>query len=437
MEVWIENKSVDRNLRSKKPPQKPKTLPSRPNQPLKTEFRLSSKTYFITYKGSSDTGQKITKKSLSDFLLHTNPFDRKLRPEKYLVCEQMYDSGEPHFHVILIYPHRKEIISPDHYDFLGIHPNIQTMRNMRAALQYVHKQDPHPLTNMDILQQCRKAKAKDTSSLYQLLQTQMLKDPIHFDLDSYLHEHGIFKQIYKANYAKAITLLKRAQPAAARALYRSKPGIKFIDRDLIRQKLSDQELQQFYSHPCYQKIVDHLNQIYLYPNKDLRSMAPSKTAHLLLVGDSSIGKSALVDHRPTTEYPYPGLMHYCATYHLSIGQKFFPPYRSFVFRLVRWNQFTIDSDMFPKKAYPRLLDYLQGAPSALPQKGRPPVERQDNPKHIMTSNRTLQEHIDKTFHSPQARLLARMNLGSRVDCVVIPPGHSLHFLRKLFVAPTE
>lgn len=403
-------------------------------KPLKTAFRLQSKVYFLTYKGIADSGVRLTKESLANYLLNQVPLDRSVRPVKYLICEQMYDSGQPHFHVILVYPKYKQIIHPEHYDYLGIHPNIQSMRNMKAALTYVYKQDPHPYTNMDIPQQRRVARAKDTSSLYELLQQQLLKDPFNFDVDAYCAEHGIFKEVYKANYSKALTLIKRAQPAYARKILRDKPGIQFITQELIRQKLDEAELQQFYSHPCYQKIIDHVNQIHTYPNYSYQTMAPSKTPHLLLVGDSSIGKSALVDHRPTTQYPYPGLMHYYPCYHLSIGQKYFPPYRSFDYRIVRWNEFTIDSDMFPKKGYNRLLDYLQGAPSALPQKGRPPVERQDNPKHILTSNRTLQQHICKTFRSEQSRAMARRNLGTRVDCVIVPKGKSIHFLRKLFVA---
>ena len=405
-------------------------------KPLTTAFRLQSTTFFLTYKGFSDKlGRNIDKFQLQDYLFFRNPNDRKVSPVKYLVCQQMYDSGQPHFHVILVYPKRKDIFSSDYFDFQGIHPNIQTMRNMKAALQYVYKQDPHPVTNMDLVSQRRKARAKDTSSLYQLLQQQMKKDPFLFDVNTYCQTHGLFKQIYKANYAKALTLIKLAQPAYAKAVLRNLPGIQLITPVLISQRLNSQELQQFYSDPCYQKIVAHINQIHTYPNRDPSTMAPSKTPHLLLVGDASIGKSALVDHRPTPQHPHPGLMRYYATYHLSIGQKFFPPYRSFDYRLVRWNQFTIASDMFPKSGYNRLLDYLEGAPSALPQKGRPPVQRQDNPKHILTSNRTLQEHICKTFASQASRALARRSLGTRIDCVVIPKGKSLHFLRKLFVVP--
>ena len=397
---------------------------------------FQSKVYFLTYKGFNENQQKITKKDLADFLLNQNPNDRKLRPEKYLICEQTYESGQPHFHVILVYSKRKQIYKADYYDYQGVHPNIQVMRNMKAALEYVHKEDPDPLTNMDILQQRRIARAKDTSSLYQFLEQQMLKDPFNFDVFKYCATHNIYKEIYKTNYSKAIVLIKHAQPAYAKLILQKKPGIKLITPALIQEVLNKDEIKQYFSHPCYQKIVDHINQIHKYPNKDWATMAPSKTPHLLIVGNASIGKSALVDHRPTPQYPYPGLAHYYACYHLSIGQKFFPPYKSFDYRLVRWNQFTIDSDMFPKKGYNRLLDYLEGAPSALPQKGRPPVQRQDNPKHILTSNRTLEEHICKTFNSQQSRRLSRMNLGTRIDCVVIPEGKNIHFMRKLFVSNT-
>ena len=396
-------------------------------------FRLIASTYFLTYKGISDSGQKLTKETLANYLIKQNQNDRKLCPEKYLVCEQMYDSGQPHFHAILVYPRRKQITTPDFFDFLGIHPNIQTMRNMKAALDYLHKQDPQPLTNMDITQQRRRAKAGKSSSLYSLLREQMITDPFNFDVYDYLRTYDIDRQVYGTNYTKAIALLRSMQQSHCRGILQNLPSLRLITPELITERLTLTQVDRFYSHPCYQRIVDHLNQIYRWPNRDVTSMAPQKTPHLLLVGTSDIGKSALITHRATSQHPHFGLSHYLATYHLSIGQKYFPPYRSFVYRLVRWNQFTIASDMFPKSSYHRLLDYLQGAPSALPQKGRPPVERQDNPKHILTSNRTLQEHICKTFSSEQSRIMARMNLRARVDQVLIPPGHDLHFLRKLFV----
>ena len=287
---------------------------------------------------------------------------------------------------------------------------------------------------MDLVQQKRAARAKDSSSLYELLQQQMLKDPFHFDVDDYCAKHGIDKEIYKANFSKALTLVKRMQPAYARkALKQGKTGIKLITPGLIVQKLNEAQLAQYYSHQCYQRIINHVNEINLFPNKDVASQAPLKTKHLLLVGGPDIGKTSLVYHRASTIDPYPGLAHFYPTYYFSIGQKYFPPYRSYDYSLVNWQQFTIISDMFPKSGYNRLLNYLDGSVSALPQKGRPPVERQDNPKHILTSNRTLEQHICKTFHSKPSRVMARNNLPARVECVVVPPGKQVHFLRKLFV----
>lgn len=398
---------------------------------------FQSSTYFLTYCGiSPDRNRKIDKRELLDFLLHECSTNKKLPPQKYFLCQQTYQSGEPHFHVILVYPKRKRILFADVFDYENFHPNIQPMRNMKAALQYVHKEDPSPLTNMDLVRQRIVARAKDSSSLYQLLEQQMLKDPFRFDPQVYCARNNIFKEIYKANYSKAIRLIRMAQPAYARLLLLDKPGIRLVTPQLIRERLSPSEVSQFYSHPCYQRIVDHLNQIHRYPNRDPSTRAPLKTRHLLLVGPTDIGKTSLVYHVATPQQPHPGLAHYYATYYLSVGQKYFPPYNSYDYRLVNWQQFTIASDIFPKSGYNRLLNYLDGSVSALPQKGRAPVERQDNPKHILTSNRTLEQHVHKTFRSSQSRKMSLANLSARIDCVVIPPKKSLHFLRKLFVSNT-
>lgn len=400
-------------------------------------FFLKSSVFFLTYKGVSDSGEQLTSSSLAEYLSQGIPHDMTLRPEKYFVCRQTYESGQPHFHAILVYPRRKQITRPDYYDYLGVHPNIQTMRNMRAALAYVQKEDEHPVTNMDVPKQRMVARAKETKSLFQLLQQQMLKDPFQFDVDRYLSENNLFRQVYKANYAKALTLIRRAQPAAARLLNQQLPGILPITQSLIREKLNAAQIQQYFSHPCYARIIGHINQIWEYPNKSKETRAPLKTRHLLVVGQADVGKTSLVFHRADRTCPYPGLAHYYPTYYLSVGEKYYPPYRSYDYSLVNWEEFSIVSDMFPKSGYARLLNYLDGTVSALPQKGRAPVERQDNPKHILTSNRTLVEHIQKTFNSPQARAMSMNNLPARVDCVEVPSGRSIHFLRKLFVPKPE
>lgn len=388
---------------------------------LPTTFRLSSKTFFLTYKGTSDSGQKLTKQSLVNYLLKRNPKDVKLYPEKYLICQQMYDSGQPHFHAILIYSKRKEITSSDHFDYLGIHPNIQTMRNMKAAIQYVYKQDPHPHTNMDVLQQRRVARAKDSSSLYQLLEEQMMKDPFNFDPIRFCHQHNLTKQIYKANFTKALNLIKLVRPVVCNKLLFEKPGFKPITRQLIQQKLSPSQLKIYDSWPGYQTIVDHLNQIPCY-----RFRRPAKTLNLLISGPASIGKSALVWQTYHQAHLNP-LNRHCSVYPMGM-KDWFPDYKSQIYDLIYWNQAKLTS-----YSYDTILQLLDGSPVMLPAKGGG-HKKVDNPLVIMTSNMTLQQMIKVKFgYSPSMVDYARKNLAVRVTNVIVPQGYQLFLLQKLLV----
>lgn len=395
---------------------------SKGGKPLKTSFRLSATTYFLTYKGISEAGQILTKQALANYLVHDNPNELKLRPHKHLICQQMYDDGTPHFHAILVYERRKQIASQDYYDYLGVHPNIQPMRNMKAALDYMYKQDSVPVTNMDILQERRVARAKDTSSLYQLLQQQMFKDPFNFDVFNYCLQHDLTKQIYKANYTKAISLLRNVRAAYCNKLLFEKHGFRPITRSLIQQVLSPSELAVYDSWPGYQTIVDHLNTM-----NTQRGRRQQKSMNLLISGAPSTGKSALFWQRS----PLPGRSSVVS--HLPLypmGMKdWFPDYKSDVYAGIYWNEAKLTS--YP---YDVILQLLDGSPVTLPAKGGG-HKKVDNPTVIMTSNMTLEEMIYQKFYYNKSYLsMARQNLAVRVHNVVIPPGYTLFMLQKLLVA---
>lgn len=394
---------------------------SKGEKPLNTAFRLCSNTYFLTYKGISDSGEKLTKQTLANYLLNNNPHDIKVKPTKYLICEQMYDSGEPHLHAILIYQKRKQITTPNHYDYLGIHPNVQTMRNMKAALAYMYKQDPTPTTNMDMLQERRVARAKDSSSLYQLLQQQMMKDPHNFDVFRYCLDHNLTKQIYKANYSKAVSLLRNARQAYCNKLLSEKPGFKPITRALIQQTLSPSELKLYDSWAGYQTIVTHLNIM----NTE-RGQRQQKSMNLLITGAPSTGKSALFWQRN----PLPGRS--SVVTHLPLypmGMKdWFPEYKSDIYAGIYWNQTKLTS-----YSYDVILQLLDGSPVMLPAKGGG-HKKVDNPLVIMTSNMTLQQMIQQKFnYNKDYAKMAKQNLSVRIDNVIIPHGYNLFMLQKLLI----
>ena len=388
---------------------------------LPKSILIQAKVFFLTYKGISDSGVALSKQSLAKFLLQQNPND-KVKPEKYLICQQMYDSGLPHFHAILIYPKRKHISNPNHYDFLNVHPNIQAMRNMKAALDYVYKEDPTPLTNMNVIQEKRIARAKDTSSLYELLEEEMKKDPFNFDVFKYCVTHDISRQIYKANFSKAVNLIKKVQPAYCNSVLRDRPGFKPITRELIEAQLSPQQLKTYDSWKGYQTIVDYLNQIPTY-----RFRRPAKTMNLLLTGPKSIGKSALV----WQTYLQPHLNPLNA--HISVypmGMKdWFPEYQSQVYDVIYWNEAKLTS--YP---YDVILQVLDGSPVMLPAKGGG-HKKVDNPLIIMTSNMTLDEMIKQKFsYNKEYVKLAKENLSVRIENVIVPKGYNLFLLQKLIVS---
>ena len=390
-------------------------------KPSKNVFHLASKTYFLTYRGVTDSGQKITKENLANFLLNQNPNERTVKPERYLVCQQTYEDGTPHFHVILIYQKRKHVLNQDFYDYLGIHPNIQTMRNMKAALQYVHKEDSNPHTNMDIAQEKRVARAKDSSSLYSFLEEEMMKDPFDFDPIKYCLDHNLTKEIYKANFSKALTLLKKVQQAQCNRVLFQKPGFKPITRTLIQQKLSPEELKTYDSWSGYQTIVDYLNTA----NTE-RGQRQEKSMNLLITGAPSTGKSALVWQRNPPE-GRASLSNFLSVYPMGM-KDWFPEYKSDVYACIYWNQAKLTS-----YSYDIILQLLDGSPVMLPAKGGG-HKKVDNPLVVLTSNMTLDQMIKEKFrYNPSYITMARDNLRVRLQNVIVPKGYNLFLLQKLLV----
>ena len=394
-------------------------------KPTQKEFSLRAATYFLTYKGVLASGQKIGKKQLANFLLNQNPNDVSRRPQKYMVSEQTYASGEPHLHVILGYENRKHITTPNFFDYLGVHPNVQTMRNMKAALQYMHKEDPEPYTNVDLVRQLALLRAKDTNSLYLLLKEQMQKDPFNFEPYRYIADNNLDAAVCKANYTKSIKLLRNVREALCNKLLYDKPGFKFIDRALIERQLSPSELAAYDSWSGYQVIVDHLNQIPRY-----RFRRPAKTKNLLITGPPSIGKSALVWQTYLEPHLNP-LNSHVSVYPMGM-KDWFPDYKSEIYDVIYWNESKLTS-----YSYDTILQLLDGSPVMLPSKGGG-HKKVDNPLVIMTSNMTLDQMIQQKFnYSKDYQKTAKGNLSVRLTNVVVPPKHDLFLIQKLLVSASD
>ena len=336
----------------------------------------------------------------------------------YHIALEHHVNGVPHLDILLIYAKSVQH-KLTHFDYLIKHGKLTTYRKLnQAILDYGKKEDKEVLSN---LPEDKVTSAGQTIS--QLIQVQDLKkdpysylydrmkqDPLHFNLEQYVQKHQLSKHI--SGWSSLKTKLKDMQVAAANLTLKQKSGFKFIDRKLIQYNLNSDQLATFDSWKGYQTIVNKLNQIILYGCK--RNF---KTKQLLLVGPPNTGKTSLILK----------IQQFVSVYHLGVSN-WYPNYRDGCYKLFCWDQFRLKGSM----SHTDLLKFLQGSPMDLQYKGGSAL-RMDNQLIVMTSNMTLDQHIDLKFKDLQQRRLARQNLGVRIEQVCLPPGVDLFILRSLIV----
>ena len=331
--------------------------------------------------------------------------------DRYLVAVERHPgSGLPHLDCLLVYSKMVQN-SPKHYDYVVKHGNLTRYRTVNAAIvDYGRKEDPQPLGNVCTRQIVAESRVK--TELYAMMEEAMLRDPFKFDVHLWLHENDLNRAAIRTNVYKAIRMCRDKQAAECNRRLVLRPGIRQITAELVRERLTPDELRRYRAWPGYQTIVDHINQI---PRWGCHR--PHKTPNLLVVGRPNTGKTRLALE----------VERHTAVYYKDVSN-WFPAYRPGVYRMVLWNEFSLRG-----LAYPKLLNYLEGTKMDLEYKGGS-VLRTDNPFVYMTSNMSLDEHICGRFKSASNRTLARRNLAARITEVVIPEGRDLFLLLKLIVA---
>ena len=319
-------------------------------------------------------------------------------------------TGVPHLDILLLYQ-RPVLKSRKHFDYLVKHGDLTRYRKLNEAiLKYNRKQDLHPLTNLPSdLTFILKAKQIQTDP-YSHLYNQMIKDPFHFDVHQYLARSGLHFTISKINWSKAVSLLKKQQQVECNRLLTQKPGFQLIIPKFIRKILSRRQYGVYRRNTeIYDRIISKLNEVPMYGCD-----RPHKTKNLLLVGPPNTGKTSLALE----------VQKHVATYYMGVSN-WFPSYRSRVYRMILWNQFSLRT-----MSYPELLNFLQGTKMDLQYKGGSTL-RTDNQLILMTSNMTLEQHISSRFKSEQSRQKARANLRARIQQVILPKGVDLFLLQRL------
>ena len=337
--------------------------------------------------------------------------ERRRGLDQYLVAvERHAGSGLPHLDILMVYSRRVQH-TLSHYDYVVKHGDLTRYRTVNAAiLEYGRKEDPAPLGNLDAARVVKQSRVK--SELYTMMRDAMMRDPFGFDPIEWLASQGLDAAAVRTNVYKTIRLVRDLQSRECNRRLAMRPGIRQITPGLVRERLTPDELAGYHAWPGYQTIVDHLNQISRWGCR-----RPHKTPNLLVVGRPNTGKTRLALE----------IERHTAVYYKDVSN-WFPSYRSGVYRMVLWNEFSLRG-----LAYPKLLNYLEGAKMDLEYKGGS-VLRTDNQLVYMTSNMSLEAHICGRFRSADNRALARHNLRARMTEVTIPEGYDLFLLLKLIVS---
>ena len=305
-------------------------------------------------------------------------------------------------------PQQLELL-PDHQPRVFITPYSMSKLN-QAVLQYGTKQDPQPLSTFTPQQSnsflVLAAIKKDP---YAYLQRAMKKDPYNFDLAQYCNQYNL-TSVIKQWYTIKNKLLDIRKAQIAR-LQLSKPGIKLITRQLVTQRLTPQQLVVYDSHPCFQTIVDHINQIPTHgPHR------PHKTPNLFISGPKDIGKTAL----------FTELSHLVGSYNMTVQNKYINHYSNNKYGFIIWNE-----TKFTDFTHVWILRFLQGIQVSIPMRYNACIKR-DNPIVVMTSNLSLAQHISNRYgDSPLLHSTATENLGARITHVHVPV--PMFFMQKLLV----
>ena len=95
-------------------------------------FRIAAKAFFLTYPQADNIP---TKEYLSDQLRALGD----VPPVATIVCRELHEDGNQHYHAVVQYGTRKEINRPDFFDIQGHHPNVQAVKALKRVLLYVMK----------------------------------------------------------------------------------------------------------------------------------------------------------------------------------------------------------------------------------------------------------------------------------------------------------
>jgi len=97
------------------------------------------KCLFLTYANPMKQGLEYIasmKEAIGFYLSRKDP-----QPVEVMVSEEHHQDGSLHYHALVQWAMQKKKVGPRYFDYQGVHPNIQVVRNYNAVRTYIQKED--------------------------------------------------------------------------------------------------------------------------------------------------------------------------------------------------------------------------------------------------------------------------------------------------------
>ena len=317
-----------------------------------------------------------------------------------------------HIHVYLSYLKLREL-SLRHFDFLQNGVHVEKVKNTDCLLAYMNKENECK-ANFDVwrrlLAHSKSMAAKTVTRMAEL----------GYDLNDIQMKYrdilSTFPWESMKRFAESCVFLDRK---ASRAKGLSQQ-LRWIDRALIEERLTPQELTIFDSDPQFQTLVDYINKVKKFGSRQIH-----KECCLSIVSAPSTGKSSLLlklaEHYNNYDFPNDG-------WHRD-------QYQADFYSMWTWNEWDIGGITWND-----LLLLLEGFATDLRIKGSK-TYKDDRPMVFLVSNESYVLHYERRFDwlrkkIPYAFKVRLEALNVRVKEVNFGK-QNLFFLQKLLVGVNE
>ena len=322
------------------------------------------------------------------------------------------ESKGKHLHIYIEFEKQREI-SPNHFDFLGKHGNLQKVKSEIATLQYMQKENDI-IASFDVIERLI-AKAKTANEIKKII-----FDLIVFrDWQPSQINNKFGNRVTQINILQLFKIAKQAKIDLAeqsRFEWMKSNRIRKITPELISKRLTSDELVIYNTFPIYQKLIDVVNRLLVKGNNH-----DYKQCTIALVGEPSIGKSTFANQ----------LAKHFSTYFFPLDNWHQGEYINGIYELWVWHEW--DFRIISKSDF---LLLTEGEKCDLRVKFAKTVKT-DRPLLILTSNEKFEDQCKEKF-SRKLDLQSSCINALKVRIEEFNFGNlPLHFLTKLLVSVNE